>query len=70
MPEDTKNLDPAMIALAKALSAYIKETVPDNVGFALMLFDFHEDGFYWISNGDRQDITNALREVIRQNDVH
>jgi len=68
--DEAKSVDPNMTLIVKQLGETIKATLPENIGFALMVFDFRQDGFYWMSNGDRQDIINALREVIKQNDVH
>jgi hypothetical protein len=67
---DREGINPEILAIAKEISLIIKQRLPEGMGFSVMLFDSEDDGFYWVSNGNKQDIINALRVIIRENDVH
>lgn len=54
-----------MEAHSRAIAEAIAESLPEGIGFALLLFDFGEGGnLAWISNANREDMVRALREQL------
>ena len=50
---------------ARAIGKRIAASLPEGTGFALLVFEFGQTGnLAWISNGERTDMLNALREFI------
>ena len=50
---------------ARGIARRIAPALPPGVGFCLILFNFGPDGFStYISNGQRADMIEALREMI------
>lgn len=50
-----------MQGIAKAVG----EMIPNGWGFAVLCFSFGEEGFMnWVSNGEREDMVMALREMV------
>ena len=70
MEEEEPQANPAMVLLIQSLCAAIRMMLPPDVGFALMIFHTDDEGFYYASNGNTQDINRALREVVKQTEVH
>ena len=70
MPDDKPRFDPEMIALVRKVNETVYKMLPEGVGYALMVFDFDDDGLYFTSNGDKDGVINALREIVRQNTLH
>lgn len=61
-PELRPNVKEAMLGIGRA----IKEHLPKNVGFVLLMFDFGEDGFMnYLSNADRKAMIISLKELVR-----
>ena len=53
----------------RTLATMIDEQIPDGMGFGLFLYDFGAGGaMFWISNGQRADMINALKEWIAKNE--
>lgn len=47
------------------LSHEIKDAMPKGMGFALLVFDYGENGsMFYSSSADRQDMINAMKEFI------
>jgi len=46
------------------MAKYLNARTPTGWGFALMMFEFGDDGdnFQWVSNAGRADMVKALRE--------
>jgi hypothetical protein len=56
---------PELEAKAREIGHRIGGALPAGVGFALLVFDFGAGGnLAWISNGERPDMVNALKEFI------
>lgn len=56
---------------AREIGRVIASALPAGKGFTLLLFDFGEGGeMTFISNGNRADVVEALRELIGKLDVH
>jgi hypothetical protein len=50
---------------ANDLAKRLQSALPNNIGFALLLFDFGPGGtMSYISNGNREDMMAALRELL------
>lgn len=61
-----KDLEYLARRVGRKLDKVIKETSP-NIGFILMMFEFGEDGFLtYISNANREDMTEVLKEWIER----
>lgn len=44
--------------------------MPSGMGFALLMFDFGENGnMFYIANANRDDVLNAMQEFINKNKV-
>ena len=53
-------------ALKKVGNA-IKETIPEGMGFALLVFDYGEKGnMFYISSAERKDMIAAMEEFIQK----
>lgn len=53
--------------LLKKLATFLHGIMPSQEwGFALLVFKFREQDFFWISDADRQDMIKALREFIKR----
>lgn len=51
------------------LANMIDNALPENMGFCLLLFPFNETGrMQYVSNGNRDDIANAMREWLEKVD--
>lgn len=52
---------------ARDIGRTIGGALPKGVGFALLVFDFGEDGHMtWISNAQRDDMLRALQEFMQK----
>lgn len=53
-----------MAGLVNAMDATLKETFDQEVGFALILFDFYKPGIgNYVSNAEREGMIKTLRET-------
>ena len=53
----------------RALHEHIKPMLPAGKGYAVLFFDFGgpEGSLAWISNAQRPDMLNVMREFLRRN---
>ena len=57
-------------AIAMAIDEQLEEWAGTKVGFALLIFDFGEDGnLAWVSNAEREDMIKALQEFIEKEGI-
>jgi hypothetical protein len=62
--ERQRHIEHALRGLADALNPIIDDCFGPEMGFALMLFEFHNPGIgHYISNAQRDDMIKALREL-------
>lgn len=57
-------------AMLQNLAKDIKEKLPDNMGFALLTYEFGEGDdkqMLYISNSNRLDVMNAMAEFLQKN---
>lgn len=58
IPED-------VAATMRDIGGILGEVMPDNMGFALLIFDFHTKGsMSYMSNAQRGDMIKALEELL------
>lgn len=61
--EKQKQIEAMLIGIAKALDCVIQEKL-GLMGFAVLIFDFYDPGISnYISNAQRDDMIQALREL-------
>ena len=62
--ERQRHIEHTMRGLANALNPIIDDCFGPEMGFALVLFEFHRPGIgHYISNAQRSDMIKALREL-------
>lgn len=50
---------------AREVGEVIKSALPPGVGFALLMYTFGEDGWMtYLSNGEREDMIKAMKELL------
>lgn len=65
---DYQERDPETEVVLKDIGRIIKGALPPGKGFALMIFDYGENGnMFYISSGQRQDMIKAMEEFIERN---
>jgi len=52
--------------IGKNLSTILDEYYNKHMGFAVVVFDFHDNGTDYVSNAIRADMVKALREAANQ----
>jgi len=57
---------PEIEAILKDLGGMLGKLMPEGYGFALQIFAFRGEAFFYISNADREDMIKALREFINR----
>jgi hypothetical protein len=57
---------PEIKALLLGVASYLHENCPKGFGFALQLFEFKGEAFFYFSNANREDMIKALREFINR----
>lgn len=63
-PNDHADIEEIHLDNMKALAGLLRETFPKH-GFTLLIFDFNKSGrMNYISNAQRPDMINALKELI------
>lgn len=49
----------------KAIAGILKDILPQNFGFALVVFEYHKPGLgNYISSAKREDMITALKELV------
>lgn len=62
-----KELIEKMTEIMKKAGVKVKEELPEGLGFALLAFPFNEKGrLFYISNAERNDIVNVMKEWIER----
>lgn len=65
-PEKLRYLESRARAIAKSLDAQLHATTSNRYGFALLLFSFDGSELTWISNANREDMIEALEEILNK----
>lgn len=62
-------MTPEVKAAGEALADIIDSALPDNHGFALLIFEFGDEGnLSWISNADRDDMLATMKDFIARHE--
>ena len=64
--EEYEKLQKSGQAIATVIDEALQELHGEKMGFGLLIFDFGADGrVFWISNADRKDMVEAMKEITR-----
>ncbi len=62
--------NPEAEAALKDIGRIIKDQMPDNMGFALLMFDYGKDGaMFYLSSAQREDMVKAMLEFLQKQGV-
>lgn len=62
--------DPEIEQRMKLIGELIKDKLPDNWGFNLLLFTYGEKGnLFYISSAEREDVIKVMKEFIARNTI-
>lgn len=69
MPNPDDYLRPDVREAANTFASVIDSMLPAGKGFALLIFDFGENGHMnWISNAEREDMIKAMKEFVARHE--
>ena len=62
---ETEEYNEAVEFALREVAEYVKQRMPDGMGFTLLMFDFGAGGnMFYISNAQREDVLKSMQEFI------